>query len=94
MAALDLLGRRWTLRILWELRLGALRFRQIQDVSAASPSVLNDRLHELRHAGIVALSKSDGYRLTPLGMELLAGLAPLKAWSERWAGAMAPASQM
>ena len=31
MAALDLLGRRWALRILWELRAGALSFRALPE---------------------------------------------------------------
>ncbi|MEU9121123.1 hypothetical protein AB0C96_14930 [Streptomyces sp. NPDC048506] len=30
----------------------------------------------------------DGYRLTPLGEDLVAALRPLNAWSRRWAGAM------
>jgi DNA-binding HxlR family transcriptional regulator len=30
MAALDLFGRRWTLRVLWELRDGAVGFRLLQ----------------------------------------------------------------
>src|SRR5690349_8624017 len=48
MAALDLLGRRWTLRVLWELRDGPLGFRAIQAAcDDMSSSVLRDRLHEL-----------------------------------------------
>ena len=34
MAALDLLGRRWALRILWELRAGALPFRALREAPA------------------------------------------------------------
>ena len=30
MAALDLLGRRWALRVLWELRGGPLSFRELR----------------------------------------------------------------
>ena len=55
MALLDLLGRRWALRILWELRDEPLRFRELQQAcDGLSPSVLNTRLGELREAGIVA----------------------------------------
>jgi DNA-binding HxlR family transcriptional regulator len=54
MALLDLLGRRWTLRILWELRSDALGFRELQSrCDDMSASVLNQRLGELREAGVV-----------------------------------------
>src|SRR5437763_11840842 len=87
MALLDLLGRRWALRVLWELRDGsAPTFRELQarcgDVSS---SVLNDRLRELRDAGIITPSRGDGYRLTPEGLSLLRALAPVDAWAKRWA---------
>ncbi len=87
MALLDLLGRRWTLRVLWELRDGhALTFRQLQALSGdVSSSVLNDRLHELREAGIVTAEPAGGYQLSSEGHELLQALAPLDAWAARWA---------
>ena len=56
MALLDLLGRRWTLRIVWELR----------------------------EAGLVELLAGDGYRLTPLGRELMESFLPLHHFAERW----------
>jgi DNA-binding HxlR family transcriptional regulator len=28
--------------------------------------------------------RNDGYRLTPLGLELMAAFAPLQAWAIRW----------
>jgi DNA-binding HxlR family transcriptional regulator len=85
MAALDLLGRRWALRILWELRGGALGFRALRDASGGvSPTVLNTRLAELREAGVVETTP-DGYALTALGRDLCAALAPLARWARRWA---------
>ena len=86
MAALDLLGRRWTLRVLWELRDGApASFRELRDrCDSMSTSVLNQRLAELREAGIVEAG-ADGYRLTHRGTQLLAALASLDAWAKRWA---------
>lgn len=85
MALLDLLGRRWALRVIWELRDGPLSFRQTQArCGAISSSVLNDRLTELRAAGIVEAGEA-GYRLTAEGRELLALYGPLDAWAERWA---------
>jgi DNA-binding HxlR family transcriptional regulator len=87
MALLDLLGRRWTLRILWELReVPAETFRDLQarcdDVSS---SVLNQRLGELREAGIVESQGRTGYGLTDAGRDLLDALAPIDAWAGRWA---------
>jgi DNA-binding HxlR family transcriptional regulator len=87
MALLDLLGRRWSLRVLWELRAGeVLTFRQLQarcgDISS---SVLNDRLRELRDAEIVSTAPDGGYALTAEGARLLEALAPLGAWAKRWA---------
>ncbi len=90
MAALDLLGRRWALRVLWVLREEPLTFRELQERSGgSSPSVLNARLGELREARIVELVP-EGYSLTPLGRSLLAALHPLADWAESWARAVKP----
>lgn len=85
MALLDLLGRRWALRVLWELREGRpLNFRELQSrCGDISSSVLNDRLRELREAGI-AERAADGYRLSDTGRDLLAALEPLDGWAKRW----------
>ena len=85
MVLLDLLGRRWTLRIVWELREEARRFRDLQDSIGASPTIINTRLSELREARLVALDEAAGYRLTGLGQELLRLFLPLHHWSEKWA---------
>lgn len=86
MALLDLLGRRWALRVIWELREGPLQFRALQERCAGmSSSVLNQRLQELRTAGIVELGDG-GYRLTEDGRELREAFAPLDAWAKRWGG--------
>src|SRR6185312_6912400 len=79
MALLDLLGRRWTLRIVWELREDrALTSRALRSAcDEASPTVLNERLKELRGAGFVGLGEAGGYTLTPLGKELSAQVMPL-----------------
>jgi DNA-binding HxlR family transcriptional regulator len=85
MALLDLLGRRWALWIIWELRSGALTFRELQGCGeGVSSSVLNQRLAELREAGI--LSAGDGgYQLTPEGRRLLDAYPPIHSWADRWA---------
>jgi DNA-binding HxlR family transcriptional regulator len=89
MVLLDLLGRRWTLRIVWELREEPRRFRELQDSIGASPTIINTRLAELREARLVELDPDSGYRLTALGEELLRLMLPLHVWSEKWAKALA-----
>ena len=85
MAALDLLGRRWALRILWELRSGPLSFRALREAAGdVSPAVLNTRLAELREAGLVE-STPEGYATTATGRELCRALEPLQDWARRWA---------
>ena len=85
MALLDLLGRRWALRILWELRAGALTFRALQAAcGGTSPTVLNQRLKELSDSALISLNR-DGYALTPLGHELRQAIMPLITWSTHWA---------
>lgn len=87
MRLLDLLGRRWTLRVLWELRGGPLTFRELQAAcDDVSPSSLNARLKELRDARILTLGES-GYGLSEEGGALLRELAGLNAWAARWAEA-------
>jgi DNA-binding HxlR family transcriptional regulator len=86
MALLDLLGRRWALRMLWELRESPATFRDLQvRCDSVSPTVLNTRLHELRAAGILELEPELGYRTTPQGAQLLAALMPLQSWATTWA---------
>lgn len=84
MAALDLLGRRWALRVLWELRDQPATFRELRArCDNISPSVLNTRLRELRDADIVHQGDA-GYELSRQGTSLLAALQPLHAWAARW----------
>src|SRR6266850_2607995 len=78
MALLDLLGRRWTLRIIWELREQPLTSRALRAAcDEASPTVLQARLSDLRQAGLVELIPASGYRLTELGKDLLETFLPL-----------------
>src|SRR5438270_11003895 len=85
MALLDLLGRRWTLRIMWELREGALTSRALRTAcDEASPTVMQARLTELREAGFVELGEAGGYSLTPFGRELCETFMPLHRFAERW----------
>jgi DNA-binding HxlR family transcriptional regulator len=85
MALLDLLGRRWALRIVWELREQSLTSRALRAAcDEASPTVLQARLAELRQAGLVELGSASGYCLTEMGQELLETFLPLHRFAERW----------
>ena len=85
MALLDLLGQRWTLRILWELRDTPLTSRALRTAcDEASPTVLQARLTELRETGFVELGEAGGYGLTLLGRELCETFMPLHRFAERW----------
>ena len=83
MRALELLGRRWSLRVIWELRDDRrLTFRELQAACGQiSPTVLNTRLRELRNAGVI--EHDAGYALTARGQALLAALGPLNQWAKQ-----------
>jgi DNA-binding HxlR family transcriptional regulator len=86
MAALDLLGRRWSLRVLWELRDGPVGARELRErCDGMSPSVLYARLTELTSAGLVMQETDQRYCLTNIGRTLGSALEPLDQWSRRWA---------
>jgi DNA-binding HxlR family transcriptional regulator len=85
MVALDLLGRRWTLRILWELRDGPHGARELRRrCDDVSPSVLYSRLTELKDAALVDQDAAGRYRLTPIGDRLRTAIEPLDRWSREW----------
>jgi DNA-binding HxlR family transcriptional regulator len=91
MRVLDLLGRRWALRALWELRDGPRTFRALRRAcDDVSPSSLNQRLAELRALGVVALGE-DGYGLTPAGSELSRIMLALSRWADDRLGPTRPA---
>jgi DNA-binding HxlR family transcriptional regulator len=86
MALFDLLGRRWALRVIWELRESTLSFRELQAACGGiSSSVLNQRVAELRHAGIAEPADGGGFRLSDEGRTLIEAYGPLAAWAKRWA---------
>ncbi|HZP11154.1 MAG TPA: helix-turn-helix domain-containing protein [Nevskiaceae bacterium] len=89
MRLLDLLGRRWVMRVIWELRGDALGFRELQAACGGmSPSVLNQRLAELQDALIVEAHKDGRYQLTARGKQLLKLFGPLNRWAESWGKAL------
>ena len=82
MRVLDVLGHRWALRILWELREGPRTFRALREAcDEVSPSSLNQRLAELRALSAVERS-ADGYALTRTGARLGQIVLELHRWAE------------
>jgi DNA-binding HxlR family transcriptional regulator len=83
-AAFELLGRRQSLRVLWELGDGPLGFRELQRLSDTSSSVLSQRLRDLSDNGLVE-SKHGQWQLTRQGNNLVTTLDGLSPWAKRWA---------
>lgn len=88
MRLLELLSRRWTLRVLWELRDGARTSRSLREAMNISPTVLQARVNELRMAGMIELKSGSGYEMTQLGRELADAFYPLNAFSNKWAASL------
>ncbi|WP_433288265.1 winged helix-turn-helix transcriptional regulator [Micromonospora sp. CA-244673] len=90
MAALDLFGRRWTLRIIWELGNEPLGFRLLQRrCDCMSSSVLRQRLTELQEARLAEVLCNGNYTLTPLGHDDREALRPVIEWSRGRAAELA-----
>lgn len=89
MALLDILGQRWTLRLLWELGHGSATFRVLRArCEDVSPTLLNKRLKDLRELALIELG-NNGFALTDLGMALVGNLASLDSWANDWADQLA-----
>lgn len=81
---MHLLGRRWTLRILYELYQGPLGFRELRaHCEGMSTSVLSKRLRELTAEELVVQSVTNQrYLLTRRGEKLTDILSQLNSWAE------------
>ena len=89
--SLDVLGERWTLLVVRDVRLGFTRFADIKARLGVAPDVLADRLAKLVGLGILerrsyreeGARTREEYMLTPAGEELAPVLASLQAWGDR-----------
>ena len=83
-AAMDLLGQKWVLRVIWELEPGPLGFLELRRrMGNCSSSVLADRLNTLGHAGIVQKLADKSYELTAHGgAELGVALESVWQWAD------------
>ena len=85
MALFDLLGRTWSMGVIWQLQNGPFTFRDLQEkCESISPSILNRRIKELRESDIVERTLN-GYQLTKRGNELIRVIRPFGEWSRSWA---------
>jgi DNA-binding HxlR family transcriptional regulator len=80
---LDLLGRRWALRLVWELRRTALGFSELRERTGISPSVLSARLRDLVAADVLDRDAGRRYRLSGRGRELARILYELNRWAQQ-----------
>ena len=87
---LDLLGRRWALRLVWELRRSTLSFSELRERTGISPSVLSARLRELVDSGVLERDGGRRYRLSGRGRELARILYELNRWAEHNMKRVAP----
>jgi DNA-binding HxlR family transcriptional regulator len=88
MALFDLLGRRWSMGVIWQLSKGTNTFRGLQSLCQSpsgqvAPSILNTRIKDLTEARLVERTL-EGYQLTPLGRSLFSLIEPLNKWSHNW----------
>ncbi|MGW1408328.1 winged helix-turn-helix transcriptional regulator [Streptomyces sp. NPDC002403] len=87
-AAIDVVGGKWKVLILWALKEGASRFGELRrGVPGVTEKVLASHLRELEADGIVFREEAmEGavrrvtYALTPRGVTLNEALGPLGAW--------------
>ncbi|GAA5083496.1 winged helix-turn-helix transcriptional regulator [Nocardia iowensis] len=89
LAAMELLGQRWTLRVLWELEPGRLGFLELRRrMDNCSSSMLSVRLQHLQSAGLIVKNADKSYELTTAGTELGTALHAVWDWSRRWGAAL------
>ncbi|MGI5220178.1 winged helix-turn-helix transcriptional regulator [Nocardia sp. CA-290969] len=85
--AIELLGQRWMLRVVWELEPGPLGFLELRRrMGNCSSSMLSNRLQQLQVSGLVDRHGPKGaYELSAAGVGLSEALQSLWDWSESWA---------
>jgi DNA-binding HxlR family transcriptional regulator len=89
-AALDVIGGKWKVLVLWHLSQGPRRFGELRRlVTPISEKMLIQSLREMGGDGIVKrndfreIPPRVEYSLTPFGVSLLEALKPLCEWGSR-----------
>lgn len=88
--AIDVVGGKWKMHLMWILGEGPQRFGQIRrTLTGVSEKVLTENLRHLEAAGVVRreiyaeIPPRVEYSLTPLGKDLARALRPLEEWGDR-----------
>lgn len=88
--AIDVVGGKWKLHLMWVLGAGPQRFGQIRRMlDGVSEKVLAENLRHLESAGVVhreiypEVPPRVEYSLTSRGEELRQALVPLEEWGDR-----------
>ncbi|GGF82258.1 MarR family transcriptional regulator [Paenibacillus albidus] len=88
--SMDIIGRRWTGLIIYQLLQGPQRFSAIEASLPVSGRLLSERLKELEQEGIVLREVFPEtpvriqYSLTDKGLALKAVIRDLQQWSDAW----------
>ncbi len=90
--AMDLVGGKWKMVILWQLRNGVFRFSEIKRIlTGITQKMLTQQLRELEDAGIIirtvypVVPPKVEYSLTEEGKKLIPALDALCQWSTNYA---------
>nr|WP_201298144.1 helix-turn-helix domain-containing protein [Nocardia sp. CY41] len=88
--AIDVVGGKWKMHLMWVLGAGPQRFGRIRRLlEGVSEKVLAENLRQLEASGVVhrevypEVPPRVEYSLTPLGVELAVALRPLEEWGDR-----------
>lgn len=94
--ALSVVGDRWTLLLLCELRLGVQHFEEIRSHTGMSSHLLRNRLRRMEADGVIARRLYHerppryAYVATAMGQDLDAVLLALHRWGRKWGEPVAP----
>ncbi|RJO76838.1 transcriptional regulator [Nocardia panacis] len=88
--AIDVVGGKWKMHLMWVLGDGPQRFGRIRALlDGVSEKVLTENLRQLEASGVVhreiypEIPPRVEYSLTPLGEQLRMALHPLEEWADR-----------
>ncbi|MFE3191309.1 winged helix-turn-helix transcriptional regulator [Nocardia sp. NPDC059240] len=88
--AIDVVGGKWKMHLMWVLAEGPQRFGQIRRLlTGVSEKVLAENLRQMEASGVVhreiypEIPPRVEYSLTELGWELSSALRPLEEWGDR-----------
>ncbi|KOS66991.1 HxlR family transcriptional regulator [Lysinibacillus contaminans] len=88
--AMDLIGKRWTGLILYQLLDGPQRFNEIESALPISGRLLSERLKELEKEGLVVrkvyteVPVRVEYSLTEKGQALEGAIRNIESWATGW----------